>query len=264
MWRLMPLHATTWQSLLGTLLSETGGRVIVNGTFHVFLLLGQSNMVGFPQAREGDRVVDPRIRVLDLEHGASTWDQTYVWRHAAPPLHDRDQPAIGPGDYFARTLLPRLSGLDTIGLVPCAINGEKIATFLKWGGTKYSWIVARAKAAQRAGGVIRGMLFHQGESDAGDDRWPARVSALVADLRTDLELSDVPFLAGELAHWGSSKAHNRLVNQLPRAIPNAYVVSAHDLEVDPTDTHFNVHFDYASQVELGRRYAATMIEALGL
>ena len=62
---------------------------------------------------------------------------------------------------------------DTIGVVPCAISGERIETFMKVGGAKYAWIVQRAKLAQQAGGLIEGILFHQGESNNGDPSWPS-------------------------------------------------------------------------------------------
>jgi hypothetical protein len=54
------------------------------------------------------------------------------------------------------------------------------------------------------------------------------------------------------------------VNRLPGIVANAHVISAEGLAVDPADTQWNVHFDHAGQVELGKRYARTMIDALGL
>src|SRR6185295_3888691 len=110
--------------------------------------------------------------------------------------------ALGPGDYFAKTLVSVIPSGDTIGLVPCAISGERIETFLKVGGTKYDWIVKRARLAQQAGGVIAGILFHQGESNSGERTWAGKVSALIADLRADLSVGNVPFIVGELAHDG--------------------------------------------------------------
>lgn len=231
-------------------------------TFHAFLLLGQSNMAGYPKAQAADKVEDPRIEVLGYDDCAATGRQQDEWDVAAPPLHECWNGAIGPGDYFAKTLIDKLPPGDTIGLVPCAISGEKIETFLKSGGTKYTWIVERAKLAQQARGVIEGILFHQGESNNGDPNWPGKVNTLVTDLRTDLALGNVPFLAGELAYDGGCAGHNTLVNQLPSVVANAYVVSAQGLKLDPADTQWHLHFDRDSQVEFGKRYEAKMIEAL--
>ncbi len=231
--------------------------------FHVFLLLGQSNMAGYSKAEPADKVEDERIQVLGFDDCAATGRQTNEWDVAVPPLHECWNGALGPGDYFAKTLVDALPEGDTIGLVPCAISGERIETFMKVGGTKYEWILERARMAQQAGGVIEGMLFHQGESNCGDPAWPGKVGTLVEDLRADLGASSAPFLAGELPYDGNCSNHNPLVNDIPNVITNAHVVSARDLVVDPADTEWNLHFDHDSQVTLGARFADTMTRALG-
>jgi len=233
-------------------------------TFHVFLLLGQSNMAGYAKAQDADKVKNDRIRVLGFDACAATGRQKDQWDVAVPPLHECWNGAVGPGDWFSKTLIDVLPAGDTIGLVPCAISGERIETFLKVGGTQYDMIVRRARAAQQAGGVIDGILFHQGESNNGDPAWPGKVSTLVTDLRTDLELGNVPFLAGELAYDGNAKAHNVRVNELPSLIDNGFVVSAMGLGLDPADTQWHLHFGHDETVTFGKRYAQKMIEVLGL
>ena len=240
--------------------SETPAR---GSTFHVFLLLGQSNMAGYPKAQPADRVEDPRVLVLGFDTCAATGRQPDEWDIAAPPLHECWNDGLGPGDYFAKTLVNVIPAGDTLGLVPCAISGERIETFAKVGGTKYDYILQRARRAQERGGVIEGVLFHQGESNSGDPSWPAKVNTLVTDLRTDLGLGPVPFLAGELLYTGGAAGHNTLVNQLPGIVSNAYVISANGLVQDPADVQWHLHFDHDSEVEFGKRYAAQMIEALG-
>lgn len=232
-------------------------------TFHVILLLGQSNMAGYPKAQAADKVEDARIKVLGYDDCSATGRRANQWDTAAPPLHECWNGAIGPGDYFAKTLIDELPAEDTIGLVPCAISGEKVETFMKSGGTKYTWIVDRAKLAQQAGGVIQGILFHQGESNTNDPAWPGKVKTLVNDLRADLALGTVPFIAGELLRSGSSASHNTLVNQLPSQITNAHVVSSNGLTEDPGDAQWNLHFSHDAQVTLGQRYAAKFLEVVG-
>jgi hypothetical protein len=246
----------------GTSGAGAGGTGATEPTFHVFLLLGQSNMAGYAKAEAADKVEDERVRVLGFDDCAETGRQADEWDTAAPPLHECWNGAVGPGDHFAKTLLPTLPPDDTIGLVPCAVSGERIETFLKVGGTRYDWILDRAKLAQDAGGVIEGILFHQGESNNGDSSWPGKVNSLVTDLRTDLGIGDVPFLAGELVGGGAS--HNAQVARLPDMISNAHVISAAGLVVDPADTQWNLHFDHDSTVTLGIRYAEKMIDVLGL
>ncbi len=233
------------------------------GKFHCFLLLGQSNMAGYALAQASDKVEDPRVLVLGYDNNAALGRVTNKWDVACPPLHASWLNAIGPGDWFGKTMIQKVPAGDTIGLIPCAISGEKIETFMKSGGTKYNWIINRARIAQQNGGVIEGIIFHQGESNSGDPSWPGKVKTLVEDLRKDLNLGNVPFLPGELLYSGPCAGHNKLVNQLPSLIPNCYVVSASGLVVDPGDTQYRLHFSHDSSVTLGKRYAEKMIQALG-
>ncbi|MBN2736549.1 MAG: hypothetical protein JXR70_06170 [Spirochaetales bacterium] len=231
--------------------------------FHVFLLLGQSNMAGFSKAQAADKVEDPRIQVLGFENCSATGRVTDQWDIACPPLHECWNGAVGIGDWFAKTLIQYVKQGDTIGLVPCAISGERIETFMKNGGSKYNWIIERARNAQNKGGVIEGIIFHQGESNSGDTSWPGKVATLIRDIKSDLGLGNIPFIAGELLYSGSCAGHNTLINQLPNSITNCSVVSANGLLVDPSDTQWRLHFGHDDTVEFGKRFAAKMKTALG-
>jgi hypothetical protein len=114
-------------------------------------------------------------------------------------------------------------------------------------------------------GPITGMIFHQGESDNGQDSWPMRVKATVDRLRSDLDIGDVPFVAGELLYTppGCCGSHNALVNQLPNLIRNTAVAKADGLSALATDGFGNLHFDVASQRTLGGRYGQAMLMLLG-
>jgi len=221
-------------------------------------------MAGYAQARDADRVEDPRVSVLGFDDCPATGRAADQWDTASPPLHECWNGAVGPGDWFAKTLLENLPEGDSIALVPCALSGKAIEVFMKGKDTQYDWIVRRAKAALAAGGRIDGILFHQGESNCGSPAWPAQVKTLVNDLRADLQLGEIPFLAGELPYAGNCARHNAQVAELPALIANTHVVSAEGLAVDPKDTRWNLHFGHDETVELGRRYAETMRAALGL
>lgn len=236
----------------------------------IFLAFGQSNMEGTPKPEAQDQVVHPRAFVLaydDKCHGR-TYNQ---WAPAVAPLH-RCWAGVGPGDSFLRTMADAWPTAK-VGIVPAAISGVDIDIFRKGVVSKrrkefqippdnhyqsaYDMLVDRARLAQKSG-TIRGIIFHQGESDNGDGEWPGKVKQIVSDLRRDLGLGeDVPFLAGELPFDACCGGHNELVRQLPNEIPGAYVVSARDLTI--MDQY---HFDLTSQRELGRRYAALMLELI--
>src|SRR5688572_14886947 len=165
----------------------------------LFLLIGQSNMEGAPKPDPEDLAENPRVRVLGYDNfGDRKWNE---WDTAAPPLH-RSWAGLGPGDSFGKAMAEAWPEA-TIGLVPCAISGVDIDFFRKGvtsqrrsefqippdnaRASAYDMVVERARLAQKDG-VIRGILFHQGESDNGNPAWVSKVQRLVGNLRADLAL----------------------------------------------------------------------------
>lgn len=232
-----------------------------DGTFHVFLLLGQSNMAGFSQAIESDKEPDPRIVALGFDDCPEAGRTEGEWSVAIPPLHECFNGALGPGDVFAKAMIETYPDGDRIGLVPLALSGRPVEVFMKGPDTQYEWIVERAKAAQQAGGIIEGMIYHQGESNCGQEEWPEKVATFVTDLRTELGLQGVPFIAGELLYSGDCSHHNPLVHQIPQVLEDAYVVSAEGLPMAEGDP-WSLHFSREAEVELGQRFAEKMLEVL--
>ena len=236
----------------------------------IFLLIGQSNMEGKPRPEIRDLEKDSRIEVLAYENAAG---RTYnKWYTASPPLHS-SWAGVGPGDYFAKTLIEGLPEGYSIGLVPCGISGVDIDFFRKgvvsarrnefsippdnsWDGA-YDWVMERALIAKKKG-RIAGVLFHQGESDAGQSIWLAKINGIINDLRNDLDIPDLPLLVGELYYGGPCAGHNSIIARVPDVVDNAYVISAEGL--NGADQY---HFDLDGQRELGKRYGRKMLKVLG-
>jgi hypothetical protein len=262
----------------GTGGAGTGGTGGGAPQFRVYLLIGQSNMAGGADTVASDLVEDERIKVLGYDNCPETGRVYNEWDVAAPPLHACWSKGIGPGDHFAKTLIEALPPGDTIGLVPCAIPGVDIDFFVKGVVSKrrseftippdnhwdsaYDWVIERAKLAQDAGGVIDGIIFHQGESDSSDPNrslWTNKVKSIVENLRADLGGKEFPFVAGELLYSGCCSSMNSIVQDLPNKITNARAVSAQGLSgVD------QYHFDAPGVRTIGQRYGEAMISALGL
>jgi|AntDeeMinimDraft_5_1070356.scaffolds.fasta_scaffold00103_41 chitodextrinase len=235
----------------------------------IYLLFGQSNMEGAGPIEAQDRETNPRIHLL-ADLGCSNLDREYgEWYQAEPPLN-RCNAGIGPGDYFAKTMIEEMPEDGGIGLVPAAVGGADIALFQKGapigrndrdipsqfdGG--YQWLLDLAQQAQQVG-TIRGILFHQGETNTGEAEWPSVVQGIVENLRSDLGIGDVPFLAGEVLYDGQGGccgSHNALINELPDVVSNAHVVSAEGLAGQDY-----AHFTTEAYREFGRRYAEEMLE----
>lgn len=241
----------------------------------LFILFGQSNMSGFSPMPDEPWVVNDNITFM-VQYDCTRLDQTKdEWLPAQPPLHGcqwaTNGLGLGLGDYFG-VGLSEAWPQSKIGLIPNAIPAVTIDIFMKGGPapegaskalppgytSAYTLMIDRAKQALTQG-RIRGILLLQGESDFNQgfgDEWPEKVATVVADLRTDLELTEaVPFIAGEVPPTGNYSGHNVNVHKLPDLIPNSTVVTA-----EGTDVHDGVHYDTASVRLVGERFAKALLE----
>lgn len=253
--------------------------------FHIYLALGQSNMQGAAPVQEQDRTLHPRVQVLQSENCSQFSERYGQWRAPFQPLIrcPTSPGGLGPGDSFARTMADAAGENVTIGIVGGAYGGAAIEYFLKdcashnactppygaIGGAPnngnsggYVWVLDLARRAQEVG-VIKGIIFHQGESNSGQATWLNRVNQYVTDLRNDLGLDpqEVPFIAGELPYTGCCIGHNQLVRQIPQYVENGHWVSADGGLGDRGDA---LHWDSAAVREMGLRYAAKMLEVANL
>ena len=132
-----------------------------------------------------------------------------------------------------------------------------------YGGNPYQYIVDMAKLAQKDG-VIKGILLHQGESNPNDHQWPDKVKGIYDNMIKDLNLNpaEVPFLAGETVNadqQGVCAGFNKIMADLPKTLPNSYVVSSAGCTCNSDHMHFNP----AGSREFGKRYAEKMLAVMG-
>lgn len=246
--------------------------------FHVFLLMGQSNMAGYGGVAAGDPYQDgdkspvPNVLVMDgqclINDPEAKPVEPIAWRPGAHRLHLRmDTEQFGLGIDFAREYINSHPGI-TVGLIPCAWGGSEIKQLSK-GSPIYTNAMARVKVAQQSG-IIKGVLWHQGESDSVDkphvDAYEGKLRQLIADLRTDCGDPTLPFVIGNLAEfYGVNHNHSQriqLINQTRGILfrvgtdtANAAFVPSTGLE--SADANF-VHFNRNSYIEFGKRYAKAM------
>lgn len=251
--------------------------------FHIYLAFGQSNMEGQGTIESKDKTVDPRFQVLWAANNGSCSGKTKgKWATAVPPLAHCQGAKLGPTDYFGRTMVEKTDSKIKVGVIVVAVAGCSIQLFDKdgyanyarsqqswmtqrineYGGNPYGRLIEMAKKAQEDG-VIKGIIFHQGETDAGDGQWPSKVKKVYDNIIKDLGLgNDVPFLAGEVLRSGSSKGANNNIAKLPQQSKNFYVVSSEGFDQVLGDGQ-NVHFTSQEYRDFGKRYAEKMIEVLG-
>jgi hypothetical protein len=217
---------------------------------HIFLLMGQSNMVGRDETGLESQTTDPRIGYFDGKN----------WIIAIEPM--RGGSGFGPGTFFAKAMLPLYPG-GKIGLVPCAVGGTALSRWVK-GADLYEKALAKAKLAAQSG-VIEGMLWHQGESDSNKPEdattYEARLKQMFTDFRADIGIPDLPIVVGELGDFVKSpqvEVMKAAQKDMPNALPHVGFANSDGL----TDRGDHLHFSAASQAEFGKRYAAEMQKLL--
>lgn len=224
----------------------------------------------------------PRFLLMPAVDDAQRGRTMGKWCEAAAPLC-RPNTGLTPADWFGRTLIETLPDNIRVGIIHVAIGGIRIEGFMPdqiteyvktapgwmkgmleaYGNNPYERLVTLAKRAQQDG-VIKGVLMHQGESNTGDPEWAQKVQSVYDHLLGDLQLKpeEVPLLAGEVVQAngeGQCVAMNKQIDELPKTLHTAHVVSSTGCSNGPD----KLHFDAAGYRELGRRYGEKMLELMG-
>ena len=252
MWRFLCLLAL-WGS--NNLLAQSG-KLPEKPSFHLYLLVGQSNMAGRGNGDELSVIPHPRVMVLTKDR---------EWHPATDPLHF-DKPkvvGVGPGRAFGKAVAEDHPQV-VVGLIPCAVGGSPISSWqpgVFYPPTKsHPWddAIARAREAMKRG-TLKGILWHQGESDSKvglAEPYEDALHDLIQRFRTALKAEGVPFIAGQMGifrerPWSAEKRRVDQAHQdLPSTVARTGFVSAEGL----THKGDEVHFDTASARELGRRF----------
>ena len=252
--------------------------------FLIYLCIGQSNMEAGAQPAEQDKNFDnPRFRFISAVDMPRYQREMGKWYTAIPPIC-RQENNMGPVDFFGRKMIENLPEEYKVGVINVSVAGAKIELWDKdnykeyidnerdwmknivnqYDGNPYKRLVEMARIAQQDG-VIKGLLIHQGESNADDPEWPAKVKKIYNDLCKDLGLKakEFPLLAGELkrAEQGGACAsfNERILPNLPKVLPNAHIISS--LACQSTGDAF--HFSTEGMRLLGYRYAEKMLQLQG-
>ena len=246
----------------------------------IFLCFGQSNMAGQALIEEQDLMVSDRFLSMATTDGPDR--KLGTWRKAMPPLCRADA-NLGPADWFGRTLLEAVPENVRIGIVSVAVEGCPITFFDKdqnarvivceerdwmndildqYGRDPYERLLSMAKLAANDG-VIKGILLHQGETDAYNHQWQKTVWKIYCDLQQELcfDPTAVPLLVGEVvrSEYGGICGHaNPTINDMANRYPNTYVVSSEGCL--PCEDY--LHFCSEGYRLLGRHYAQCYLEVI--
>jgi iduronate 2-sulfatase len=272
-----------WAVLCGVTLVGTAAAARADH-FEVFVVAGQSNCDGRGQAADllGPlaKWAKPQDDVLiayscsKLRGPALASDGFQPLRPGWSVAPGKNRPTklpsgtFGPEVSFGRGMAEHLIG-KKVALIKFAEGGTSLAkdwnpdvkdrlypAFLDF--TKKSLKELTDKGHTYA---VRGMIWHQGESDAGltADEYQKLLTAFVARVRTDLGTPDLPFGVGEVFDNGKRDSVRAAQKATAGKVKGVFFVPSDGLRTSDMGTHF----DAASQIELGERFAAGMAKAIG-
>lgn len=192
-------------------------------------------------------------------------DNLYVlrngrWRAMYVPVNpDRVTSGINLVESFA-DLYAKEHNVD-VGIIPCADGGTSLDQW-QVGGLLFDHACYMAELALRTS-TISAVLWHQGESDCSEDRYPSyekKLTVILDAFRKKLDLYDVPFLLGGLGDYlefcdRSDIFKNYIyVNEALERVAGKNkmtgFVSAKGLGANPD----NLHFSAQALREFGVRY----------
>jgi hypothetical protein len=224
-----------------------------------FILAGQSNMAGRGAIEPEDTITSKNIFTINANGEIVP---------AKEPLHFYEPSRIGLdcGLSFAKTLKSQIEDDVAILLVPTAVGGSSISQWIDDSTHRdvklLSNFTEKIRTAQRVA-TIKGILWHQGESDANDNdipRYRERLITLFKKFRTIAGVSDLPILIGELGSYSVNPAEWKQINE---QIELYATTDSHVKVIRTNDFHHKgdqIHFDSKGQRTMGQRFAQSYLE----
>lgn len=224
----------------------------------VFILAGQSNMAGRGIVEPQDTVANKRILSINKN------GQLIM---AKEPLHfyEPNLTGLDCGYSFGRTMIKNLPDSISILLLPSAVGGSSIS---QWLGDSlfrnvklFSNFLAKVEIGKQYG-TIKGILWHQGESDANEKNIPhysERLSILFTRFRKATGNDNLPILLGELGSFSKNKDGFELIN---KAIHNYSAQDANTAVIFTGDLKHkgdSLHFNSKAQRTMGKRFAEAYV-----
>lgn len=246
--------------------------------FDVYLLAGQSNMDGRGQAKD---LSDDQRR--PSEKGAIFYRNppisTEGWMplvpgFSIPPGYKKKtlpSPTFGPEIGFAAAMTKAQPG-RRFALIKSSKGGTSLSKDWNPGakgqpdtqGPCYrnclETVALATKALTNDGSTLtwRGVLWHQGESDAGSatEVYQRRLTDFIARLRDDLGHPNLPVVIGEVFDNGKRDSVRAAQRAVAKVVTGVSFIAA-----DGTKTwDAGTHFDAASQLLLGERFATAVLQ----
>lgn len=221
----------------------------------VFILAGQSNMAGRGKVEPEDTVPNNRILTLNKKGEIIL---------AKEPIHFYEPKMAGLdcGHSFGKQLVKKLPDSISILIIPTAVGGSSINQWIHDSTFRNIPLMTNFKEKIALGkkyGIIKGILWHQGETDASNPNsiknYDQQLKTLCTLFRSEINNSKLPVIIGELGAFSTNvdqwQALNAKIEAYVQSDPYAYLIKTFDLK----DKGDHIHFDSKGQRQMGKRFA---------
>ena len=224
----------------------------------VFILAGQSNMAGRGLVEPQDTVPNNRVYALNGKGNIII---------AKEPLHfyEPSMAGLDSGLSFGKSLIKHIPDSISVLLVPTAVGGSSISQWLNDSIHREVKLFSNFKRMAELGmqyGTVKGILWHQGESDAKTKEAPlyqSKLSELIYQFRKVVGNQETTVVIGQLGSYSTNPLWSKINDHIKYYVstdPNTGMINTQDLK----DKGDKVHFDSKAQRVLGERYANEFIK----
>lgn len=228
----------------------------------LFLCIGQSNMAGAApmDASKGD--LNP-VEKAFLFNSSNQFEAAKNGMNRYSNIASTASQNFGLTFPFAKKIVAQTG--KTIGFVVNARGGSSIELWEK-GGTDagdslYVHTLTRALEAQKWG-TYKAILWHQGEANKNASAaYPAKLTQLVSNLRTDLNSPQLLFVAGQIGQWNTANApFNSMITTISSFVNNSACALSDGLINITNLADMDAHFNRDGLILFGERYANIVLQ----
>jgi len=224
----------------------------------VFILAGQSNMAGRGLVAPQDTVPNTRILTINKQGDII---------FAKEPLHfyEPSMAGLDCGLSFGKGLLKQIPDSISVLLIPTAVGGSSITQWLSDSTHREVKLLSNFSEKTALGmryGEVKGILWHQGESDAkAKDAalYQSRLSELFHRFRNITGNKETSILIGQLGSYSTNALWPKIndhIKYYASTDPYTALINTADLKHNGDEVHFNAE----SQRILGERLASEFVK----
>lgn len=226
----------------------------------VFILAGQSNMAGRGKVEPMDTISNPRILTIN---------KTGELILAKEPLHFYEPTLTGLdcGLSFGKKLLNYIPDSVSILLLPTAVGGSAIQQWIGDETYRNVSLFSNFKEKTAIGkqhGIIKAILWHQGESDAASPEtieiYDKQLGVLFSKFRAEVGNPTLSICYGRLGPFSKTdkswQAINAKMEDYQKTDPFSYLIQTKNLNHKGDF----IHFDAEGQRAMGISYAKAFLQ----